>query len=173
MKLRRTLLILVILAIAGVLVWANRHENPLPPDLKADLVVVEKSKRQLLLYSQGSLLKTYAISLGQVPVGAKEKEGDKKTPEGQYLIDFRKHDSAYFRALHISYPNKADTEAAKSQGVSPGGAIMVHGMRNGLRWVGKLHRLTDWTMGCIAVTNQEMAELWQAVPDGTPIEIKP
>src|SRR5690606_10668669 len=105
--------------------------------------------------------------------GPKEREGDKKTPEGQYLIDFKKPDSAYFRALHISYPNAADTVRAESKGVSPGSAIMIHGIRNGFGWIGRLHRLADWTQGCIAVTNQEMAELYQAIPEGTAIELRP
>ena len=172
---KRWLIIAALVAstIVGALAWANHHENPLPANVAADLVVVEKAKRQLLLYSQGQLLKSYTVSLGRVPVGAKEREGDKKTPEGRYLIDYRKADSAYFRALHISYPSVADTEAAKIKGVSPGSAIMIHGIRNGLGWVGRLHRLADWTLGCIAVTNHEMAELWRAVPDGTPIELRP
>lgn len=159
--------------LAALLVWANHHENPLPMDARADLVVVEKSKRRLTLYAQGRPLKSYVVSLGRAPVGAKEREGDRKTPEGRYLIDFRKADSAYFRALHISYPSAADTKLALEKGLSPGGAIMIHGQRNGFGWVGKLHRLRDWTLGCVALTNQEMAELWRAVPDGTPIELKP
>ncbi len=157
----------------AVLVWANQHENPLPANARADLVVVEKSKRLLTLYTQGQPLKSYEISLGRVPVGAKEREGDKKTPEGRYLIDFRKADSGYFRALHISYPNPADVAAARKQGVSPGGAVMIHGLRNGFGWIGKLQRFADWTLGCVAVTNQEMAELWRTVPDGTPIDLRP
>lgn len=165
--------VLVASAVAGTLGWANFHENPLPAGVEADLVVVGKAKRQLLLYSDGHLLKSYRVSLGRVPVGAKEREGDKKTPEGEYLIDFRKADSAYFRALHISYPSAADVEAARKMGVPPGDAIMIHGVRNGLGWAGRLHRLADWTAGCIAVTNQEMAELWRAIPDGTPIDLKP
>lgn len=170
---RAIAIVLIASAVAGILVWANQHENPLPADVEADLVIVDKAKRQLLLYSDGQLLKSYRVSLGRVPVGAKDREGDKKTPEGRYLIDFRKADSAYYRALHISYPSAADVEAAKKLGVPPGDAIMIHGLRNGLGWAGRLHRLADWTAGCVAVTNQEMAELWRAIPDGTPIELKP
>ena len=171
---RRTLVtVLMASAVAGTLGWANYHENPLPADVVADLVIVDKARRQLLLYADGQLLKGYRVSLGRVPVGAKEREGDKKTPEGQYLIDYRKADSAYFRALHISYPSAADVEAARKVGVPPGDAIMIHGLRNGLGWAGRLHRLADWTAGCVAGTNQEMAELWRAIPDGTPIELKP
>lgn len=164
---------LVVSAVAVTLKWANHHKDLLPAGVEADLVVVDKAKRQLLLYSDGQLLKSYRVSLGRVPVGAKEREGDKKTPEGQYLIDFRKPDSAYFRALHVSYPSAADIEKAGKMGVPPGDAIMIHGIRNGFGWLGRLHRLADWTAGCIAVTDREMAELWRAIPDGTPIELKP
>ncbi|MFC0666341.1 murein L,D-transpeptidase family protein [Azotobacter chroococcum] len=94
-------------------------------------------------------------------------------PSKSYRIDYRKADSGYYRALHISYPNAADTEAARKKGLSAGGATMIHGQRNGFGWIGKLHRLADWTLGCIAVTDRDMAELWRAVPDGTPIELKP
>ena len=159
--------------IAGVLAWANHHGSPLPVDARADRIVIEKSRRALSLFHQGQLLKQYRVALGRVPVGAKAQEGDRKTPEGRYVIDYRKADSGYFRALHISYPSAADAESARQRGVAPGGDIMIHGQRNGFGWIGKLHRLMDWTLGCVAVTNQEMAELWRAVPNGTPIELRP
>ncbi|ASL26795.1 L,D-transpeptidase family protein [Azotobacter chroococcum] len=165
--------IITVGSITVVLAWTNRHENPLPADARAELVVVNKAQRLLTLYDNGQPLKSYPIALGRNPVGAKEYEGDKRTPEGSYRIDYRKANSGYYRALHISYPNAADTEAARKKGLSAGGAIMIHGQRNGFGWIGKLHRLSDWTLGCIAVTNREMAELWRAVPDGTPIELKP
>ncbi|MHB8846582.1 MAG: L,D-transpeptidase family protein [Nitrospirota bacterium] len=159
--------------VAALVGWANHNTNPLPAGVQADLVVLEKSGRLLTLYSQGRPVKSYKVSLGRVPAGAKEREGDRKTPEGHYRIDYRKADSGYFRALHISYPSPADSLAAREKGGSPGGDVMIHGLRNGLGWIGKLHRLADWTLGCIAVTNYEMAELWRAVPDGTPIELRP
>ncbi|WP_445369485.1 L,D-transpeptidase family protein [Methylomonas sp. BW4-1] len=173
MKRRLTFSAVFLSLIGAVLVWANHLENPLPSEAWADLVVLEKSKRELAVYSQGQLLKTYKVALGRVPAGAKRSEGDKKTPEGQYIIDYRKADSGYFRALHVSYPSPADTEAARKQGEAPGGDIMIHGLRNGVGWLGKLHRLADWTLGCIAVTNEEMEELWQTVQDGTVIELRP
>jgi murein L,D-transpeptidase YafK len=135
--------------------------------------VIEKSRRILTLYADGEPLKSYRISLGTNPVGAKQHEGDRRTPEGRYVIDYRKADSGYFRALHISYPGPDDLERARQSGESPGGDIMIHGLRNRLGWLGRLHRLVDWTQGCVAVTNREMAELWRVVPDGTPIEIRP
>jgi murein L,D-transpeptidase YafK len=164
---------LLLLLLGAVLVWANHLATPIPVEARADLVVLEKAKRELTIYSQGQPLKTYKVALGRVPVGAKRREGDKKTPEGQYTIDYRKADSGYFRALHISYPNPADTEAARKQGEAPGGDIMIHGLRNGIGWFGKLHQVADWTLGCVAVTNQEMEELWRTVQDGTPIELRP
>ena len=168
------LLSTVLLALAGAVIgWANQFEDPLPDDVHADLVVVEKSKRELTIYREGKAIKTYTVALGRVPVGAKTREGDKRTPEGLYRIDYHKPDSGYFRALHISYPNKADIEAAGKEGAGPGGEVMIHGLRNGLGWIGKLHRISDWTLGCVAVTNEEMEELWRAIPDGTPIELRP
>jgi murein L,D-transpeptidase YafK len=103
----------------------------------------------------------------------KEREGDARTPEGLYAIDAKNDRSAYHKALHVSYPNAADRERAKSLGVSPGGAIMIHGLPNGIGWVGAGHRLYDWTLGCIAVTNDEIDEIWKTVPVCTPIEIRP
>jgi len=162
-----------VVTVSSIIAWANYHNEPLPPQTKANLVVIEKSKRLLSLYSGNTLLKKYKVSLGRVPLGHKIREGDYRTPEGLYRIDYRKSDSGYHKALHISYPNETDIKAARRQGVSPGGAIMVHGMRNGFGWVGNMHQLVDWTAGCIAVTNWEIDEIWQAVPDGTSIEIKP
>lgn len=121
----------------------------------------------------GEILKAYRIALGQQPEGHKTVAGDKKTPEGIYILDKRNQDSKFHLSIHISYPNESDVLNAKKAGVSPGGDVMIHGLPNGLRSVGKLHRTMDWTDGCIAVTNSEMEEIWQLVPDGIPIEIKP
>lgn len=145
----------------------------LPPGTRAELLVVEKSKRQLTLFVEGKVLKVYKIALGKQPKGRKECEGDQKTPEGLYFIDYHKRDSNYHRALHISYPNKDDIERARKQGVHAGNSIMIHGIRKGWEWIGEVHQMWDWTEGCIAVTNEEIEELWRVVPDGTLIEIKP
>lgn len=155
-----------------MLFGARPGGEPLPAGVLADRVLVEKSKRLLTLYRADQPLKQYRVSLGGNPLGHKVQEGDSRTPEGHYLIDFRKADSSYYRALHISYPSPADTDAARARGVAPGGAIMIHGIRNGLGWIGRLHRLLDWTAGCIALTDPEMRELWEAIADGTPIEIR-
>jgi murein L,D-transpeptidase YafK len=104
---------------------------------------------------------------------AKEREGDNRTPEGNYLIDSKSSDSQFYKSLHISYPSAEDIARAKANGYSPGGAVLIHGLRNDLKWIGRLHVLKDWTRGCIAVTNEELDEIWRVVPIGTPIEIKP
>jgi murein L,D-transpeptidase YafK len=140
---------------------------------KADKVLVMKGKRVLNLLRKGKVLKSYRIALGEKPVGKKICTGDKRTPEGKYVLDCRKADSKYYLALHISYPNEGDTKKAEQLGMLPGGDIMIHGLPEGYDDVDQLHRITDWTDGCIAVTNKEMEEIWMLVPDGTPIEIRP
>jgi murein L,D-transpeptidase YafK len=118
-------------------------------------------------------VRVYDVALGEEPVGPKEREGDGRTPEGLYVIDGRNPQSRYHRSLRISYPGPEDAARAAKLGVSPGGDIMIHGLQNGLGWIGALHRTHDWTRGCIAVTNDEIEEIWDLVPDGTPIEIRP
>jgi murein L,D-transpeptidase YafK len=140
---------------------------------KADKVIVIKSKRVLMLMRQSEIFKTYKIALGKQPNGHKIKAGDKRTPEGIYKLDSRNSDSKFHMAIHISYPNELDVTNAHRLGVSPGGDIMIHGLPQNFARLGKLHRLSDWTNGCIAVTNSEIEEIWQLVPDGTPIEIRP
>jgi len=115
-------------------------------------------------------LKTYQVALGRNPQGHKQSLADNRTPEGLYRIDWRNAHSHFHRALHISYPNPRDLAAARENGVKLGGDIMVHGLKNGLGWIGPLHRLVDWTQGCIAVTDPEIEEIWKYVPDGTLIE---
>jgi murein L,D-transpeptidase YafK len=157
----------------GVLVWADVPSRTLPAGTTADFILVEKGKRQLTLFSGGRAVRQYTVSLGGAPVGDKSQEGDQRTPEGTYTIDRRKLDSSFHLALHVSYPDEKHTLAARANGVSPGGDIMIHGMRNRLGWIGRLHRLTDWTAGCIAVTDWEIRQIGAAVPDGTRIEIRP
>lgn len=138
-----------------------------------DEVVVVKAERRLYLLNRGRVVRDYRVALGRYPVGHKLKSGDARTPEGRYIIDRRLRDSAFHRALHISYPNEEDLERAKFLGVNPGGAIMVHGLADG--WTARQlgHPKLDWTQGCIAVTNREIEEIWSAVPDETPITIHP
>ncbi|UFS71436.1 L,D-transpeptidase family protein [Geomonas sp. RF6] len=143
------------------------------PKGPADKIVVEKSARRMTLFSNGAVLKSYKIALGGNPVGAKEMQGDNKTPEGTYTIDSRKKSSQYHLSLHISYPNEEDKKRAKQLGVSPGGDIMIHGIKSGFSWVGNLHTEIDWTKGCIAVTDEEIEEIDRLVPNGTVVEIRP
>jgi murein L,D-transpeptidase YafK len=159
--------------IAAVAIWANAPFSPLPTDAKADLLVVEKGHRRLLAYTHGGLLRAYPVSLGRDPVGPKDRQGDRRTPEGRYVIDGHNPASSFHRALHVSYPSTADVLRARSGGYDPGGEIMVHGIHNGLGWIGRAHRFVNWTTGCVAVTDPEIEELYRIVPDGTPIEIKP
>ena len=148
-------------------------QNAAPAKLKADRVVVLKKNRTLQLLSRGKIIKTYKVALGGNPVGPKTRQGDHKTPEGVYILDFRNGNSQYYKSIHISYPNDHDRSEARKIGVSAGGDVFVHGLPNGYRAIGAAHRLKDWTDGCIAVTDDEIDEIWASVSDGTPIEIKP
>jgi len=143
------------------------------PTLHADRVVVLKKQRMLQLLNDGKVVRSYPIALGSDPVGPKTQQGDHRTPEGTYVLDSRNAHSHFYKSIHISYPSQNDRAAARRRGVSPGGDVYVHGLPNGYGFVGAAHRMKDWTDGCIAVTNTEMDEIWQAVRDGTLIEIRP
>ena len=139
----------------------------------ADRVVVLKKDRALILYSHGSELKRYKVALGGSPVGPKQRQGDSRTPEGTYTLDFRNAHSQFYKSIHISYPSETDRARARKAGVNPGGDVFVHGLPNGYGSIGAAHRFHDWTDGCIAVTDSEIDEIWKLVPNGTPIEIRP
>jgi tetratricopeptide (TPR) repeat protein len=139
----------------------------------ADKILIEKKERRLALISKSKELKSYKIALGGNPNGPKERQGDNKTPEGMYSIDSRNRDSRYHLSLHISYPNEKDKKRAKELRVSPGGDIMIHGIKNGFSWVGDSHAEADWTKGCIAVTDEEIEEIDKLAPNGTIVEIRP
>lgn len=142
-------------------------------EVRADRIVVLKSARQLQLWSHGRMVKSYRVALGLHPVGHKEREGDGRTPEGVYTVVRHNPKSQFHLSLRLSYPNDADRSRAMQFGVSPGGDIRIHGLPNGYGWVGAAHTTRDWTAGCIAVTNTQIEEIYRAVPDGTPIEIRP
>lgn len=131
-----------------------------------------KRERLLLLLRGDEILASYAVALGQSP-GRKERRGDRRTPEGRYVLDWRTADSPYYRAIHISYPNADDRRRARATGVDPGRGIMIHGLPDGLAEIGPDHAKGDWTRGCVAVTNEELDQIWVRVPNGTPIEIAP
>ena len=141
------------------------------PIVKADAILVDKTDRTLILYRDGKEIHRYtAIRFGDQPVGHKQFEGDEKTPEGRYTINGRNPKSAFHLSLRISYPNAADTAFAQSKGRSAGGDIFIHGQPN--RWIGPTLS-SDWTDGCIALSNEEIRLLWKQVDDGTVITIQP
>lgn len=142
------------------------------PD-RADAILVEKAARRLTLLRDGRVLATYPISLGFTPVGQKTREGDGRTPEGVYAIAYRNPRSVAHLSLKVSYPTPEQASAAAAEGRAPGGDIMIHGLLNGFSWFGPLHRLVDWTNGCVSVTNAEMAAIYARVDVGTPVEIRP
>ena len=140
---------------------------------RADRVVIEKAAHRMTLFDGDRAIRSYDIALGHGGLARKTRQGDGRTPEGRYQIDSRNPQSHYHLALHISYPEARDVKAAAALGASPGGDIMIHGLPNGLGAIGSLHRSSDWTAGCIAVTDAEIEEIWRSVPDGTPVEIRP
>jgi murein L,D-transpeptidase YafK len=127
----------------------------------------------MTLFSGHAVLESYSVALGRDPVGAKERAGDHKVPEGDYVVDGKNAHSRFYLALHLSYPNAVDRERARKLGVNPGGDVEIHGLPSKYAWLGSIQHYVDWTNGCIAVTNIEMKQIWQLVPVGTRVEIKP
>jgi murein L,D-transpeptidase YafK len=173
LKLLLIVLLIICVVAIGLVASAYLNVNPLPGDAVADRILIEKAARRLTLLRNGQTLKSYSVALGRAPIGAKEYEGDQRTPEGIYTVDFHKADSDYHLALHISYPEQRDIDRATAQGLSAGSDIMIHGLPNGRGWIGRFHRRSDWTAGCIAVADFEIEEIYRAVPNGTPVELRP
>ncbi|WP_236675949.1 L,D-transpeptidase family protein [Chryseolinea lacunae] len=169
---KKWILVFVALLICALIynVWPEKR---LPEGVVIDKLVVHKSKHTLEGFANGKRIKTYTVSIGPHPKGDKQEEGDGRTPEGAYIIDAKNPHSGYHKNLGISYPNAADRAEAKRKGVKPGGDVKIHGLRNGTGIIGKFHRLADWTLGCIALTDAEVDELYSHVPIGTPILILP
>ena len=142
------------------------------PAAIADSVVIEKAAHKLILFHLGRAIRTYKVALGRNPVGDKVSAGDHRTPEGLFSIDSRNPQSHYHLSLHISYPDARHRAKSAALGVSPGGDIMIHGLPIGRHQVGANHRIADWTFGCVALTDEEIEEIWSVVPNGTPVEIK-
>lgn len=170
---------LLLFALAGI--WAV-NPSSLPREGPAqsaeagqivDRIVVMKSTRTMTLESNRRAIKTYKVALGGEPIGAKEREGDHKTPEGEYFVDAKNPHSQFYLALHLSYPNAADRARARKLGAGPGGDVEIHGLGKKFGWIGARHRLTDWTDGCVAVTNEEIEEIFRMVAVGTRVELKP
>lgn len=178
---RKVIISFIALALFGLLTVGYTQTMALigsgfPPEMaepskQAHTVLVIKSTRELHLLQNGQTIRNYDISLGGSPEGHKQAEGDERTPEGHYVIDWRNENSIAHLSLHISYPNEADLARASEAGASAGGNIMIHGLPNGWGFLGRLHLVWDWTNGCIALTNAEMREIWSLVPNGTPIKI--
>ena len=142
------------------------------PSQQVTRIVITKSDHTLALYHDQTELNSYRVSLGSHS-GAKQQAGDRRTPEGLYIVDAKNPSSQFHRALHLSYPNDHDRARAKKLGVDPGGDIEIHGQMNSFAWLGPLARHFDWTAGCIALTNGEIDATWPLIPVGTPVEIKP
>jgi lipoprotein-anchoring transpeptidase ErfK/SrfK len=145
----------------------------LGPPAAADSIVVYKRERTLTLFNRGVPVRSYFVALGSKPVGDKQRAGDQRTPEGVFYINAHNPASKFHLALRISYPDDAHRTRAQALGVDPGGDIMIHGLPKEYSAAGKDHRQNDWTNGCVALSNQEIEEIWHAVPDGTPVQIKP
>lgn len=161
---------LLILCLLGLGAFGAPDKIPL---LQSDKILIEKAKRELHLMKGTKILKTYKVALGGNPEGHKQFAGDKKTPEGLYKIVGHNPNSQFYKSLRISYPNGQDRSRAEKLGRSPGSDIMIHGLGKGFAYLGKLHTAYDWTLGCIAVTNEEIDEIYASVANGTPIEIRP
>lgn len=150
-----------------------RAEDPISVPDYADYVLVDKSDRKLYLFKAGRVLREVDVSLGLVPTGPKQREGDFRTPEGKYFLDARNVDSDFFLSIHVSYPDESDRVRARAQGIDPGGQIMIHGLPNELKHDLRRYLDTDWTDGCIAVSNSDMVDIWLMTRESTPIEIRP
>lgn len=167
------LLLLLFVALAVVATRLLLRSEPLPKDARIDRIVVKKRDHSMTAFEEGKALKTYRVALGRGGQAAKERAGDNRVPEGEYSIASKNERSTYHRALRVSYPTPLQSATAHSLGYDPGGDIMIHGIRNGLGWLGPLHRYVDWTKGCIAVTDDEIEELMRSVPAGTRVSIEP
>lgn len=162
--------LVAILTLAGC---GGAPSKPAPTAQTVDKVIVKKSERKMQLLRKGEVVREYRVALGASPRGHKFQEGDKRTPIGDYILDWRNPRSNYYKSIHVSYPNERDKSLAKFLGTPPGGMIMVHGMPNHIRSpaIRAEYSRRDWTDGCIAVQDHEMDEIWRLVRDGTPIRI--
>ena len=171
---RMLVLVASLLVPPGLQAWASspQAEQGATPE-QADSLLVVKSEHRLYVMRDGQPLRSYPIALGLSPVGPKRQEYDFRTPEGRYVIDARRPISRYFRALHVSYPNAEDRRQAAERHVSPGGDIMIHGLPNVLHKPLSYYPTRDWTNGCIALSNDDLLEVWSMVRQRIPVEIRP
>jgi murein L,D-transpeptidase YafK len=173
MKIFKIVFAVVIILFLSLTIYYFYPESKLPLNVQIDHLIVFKSKKELLAYADGKLVKTYKISIGLQPNGDKEFEGDNKTPEGVYLINDKNPNSICHKNLGISYPNNEDIKHAKELRKPAGGDIKIHGLPNGFGFISKFHRWFGFTNGCVMVTNLEVDELYKAVKIGSEIEMKP
>ena len=166
----RCLLVALCLSFAAI---GSAHASQAIKNKPVDKVLVLKSERKLHLMHRGEILKSYRVSLGKQPKGPKLREGDNRTPEGFYWIDWRKTSQNYNLSMHISYPNARDRATASAKGLAPGGMIMLHGTPVDEEYPEWYFHTLDWTNGCIAVSNADMVDIWLMTPDNTPIQILP
>ncbi len=164
---------LPVILVCGLLLYSLYPIDKISPGSRVTKIMVLKSARKMEVYAHDTLLATYTIALGGNPVGHKQFEGDKRTPEGIYHINDKTTQSRYHKNLGVSYPNELDKTNAARLGRSPGGDIKIHGLQNGLGFIGRFQHLADWTAGCIAITNAELDDLFEHTQIGTVIEIKP
>ena len=157
----------------SVVAEVGANPSGLAAQPKADYLLIDKSDRKLYLYSEGEVLRSFDISLGLMPDGPKQREGDFRTPEGSYKLSFRNPNSDYFLSIQISYPNQSDVARARAANVNPGGQIMIHGFPNEPRYSESRYQSWDWTDGCIAVSNSDMVDIWLMTEEETPIDIRP
>ena len=155
-----------------VIVDSLTPPKSLPSELVVTVVKVDKSARRMYLMSGDTLVREYRIALGKQPKGHKRFEGDNRTPEGRYYLDYVLEESEFYRSVHISYPAPPDRKWAEKYDIDPGGNIKIHGLKNGERRSSGYVQSFDWTDGCIAITNQEMDEFIELVQMGTPIYIE-
>lgn len=169
----RVLILVAVVSTGLQAAWADVFLPREPAFQMADRLVLRKAERRLTLYRDGQALRNYRVSLGLLPTGHKEQEGDFRTPEGRYTLTRRNPESEFFLSIQISYPDATDVAAAARSGVSPGGLIMIHGLPNVMRHSRDRYLATDWTDGCIALSNEDMLEVWLLTRPGLPIEITP
>jgi len=170
---QRILIFMIFLIIVLMAGYYWYPYNKMPVDVTIDSIVVKKSEHTLSAYSKSRMIKTYTVSLGKGGKGMKQFEGDEKTPVGIYIINSKNPNSDFHRNLGISYPSIQDIQAATRLGKNAGGDIKIHGLKNGQRLIGKFQRWRDWTNGCIALTDEEIDDLYVHTPLGTPILIIP
>jgi murein L,D-transpeptidase YafK len=163
---------LAALLLAAALAWLPGAAPATTLEM-ADRVVVRKAERRLYLMNGDRVLRTFRVALGLTPKGAKQREGDFRTPEGEYRLVGRNQNSDFFLAMEVSYPGPDDLRRAAREGVSPGGQIMIHGLPNRLKKPLEYYQTRDWTNGCIAVSNSDMVDIWLMTPTNTPIQILP